>query len=95
MMLETEMAVLKKLSHPNVLCLYEIIDDNSINKLYLITELAKNGNLKEKVEKDNLSPDQIRIYFRQLILALQYCHECANIVHRDIKPENILLDEND
>lgn len=39
-MLETEMAVLKKLNHPNVLQLYEIIDDSSINKLYLITEIA-------------------------------------------------------
>lgn len=28
-------------------------------------------------------------------MALEYCHECANIIHRDIKPENILLDEND
>lgn len=27
--------------------------------------------------------------------AIEYCHECANIVHRDIKPENILIDEND
>ena len=30
-----------------------------------------------------------------MISALEYCHECANIVHRDIKPENILIDEND
>lgn len=37
----------------------------------------------------------MRIYFRDLICALEYCHECANIIHRDIKPENILIDEHD
>ena len=34
-------------------------------------------------------------WFRDLICALEYCHECAGIIHRDIKPENILIDEND
>ena len=42
-----------------------------------------------------LSEELIRKYFRQLILAVEYCHESAKIIHRDIKPDNILLDEND
>jgi len=37
----------------------------------------------------------MRKIFRQLVLALEYCHEVVNILHRDIKPENILIDEND
>lgn len=37
----------------------------------------------------------MRKYFRQLISAVEYCHENARIIHRDIKPENILIDEND
>lgn len=39
--------------------------------------------------------EDIRRYFRDLISALEYCHDCAQIIHRDIKPENILIDDND
>lgn len=42
---ETEMAILKKLNHPNIVKLYEIIDDPKHEKLYLITEYIKNGDL--------------------------------------------------
>ena len=52
------MAILKKLDHPNVLRCAEIIDDNSSNKLFLITEWVKNGSLdalinnKERIDED-------------------------------------------
>lgn len=57
--LETEMAILKKLDHPNVLRLYEVIDDNTDDKLYLVTELVQNGTLEEKLTqlKGTLSED--------------------------------------
>jgi calcium/calmodulin-dependent protein kinase kinase 2 len=42
-----------------------------------------------------LTEERCRKYFRQLISAVEYCHECAQIIHRDIKPENILIDSND
>jgi serine/threonine protein kinase len=39
--------------------------------------------------------DLMRKIFRQLITAMEYCHDVVKILHRDIKPENILIDEND
>lgn len=42
-----------------------------------------------------MEQEDIRKYFRDLIGALEYCHECAHIIHRDIKPENILIDDSD
>jgi serine/threonine protein kinase len=39
------MAILKKLDHPNIVKLFEIIDDPTHDKLYLITEHVKGGNL--------------------------------------------------
>lgn len=84
--------------HPNIVTLYEIIDDPTHDKLYLVTELVKNGTLQSIImpSKDaSLTEEKIWKYFRQLIAALEYCHENARIIHRDIKPENILLDEND
>jgi serine/threonine protein kinase len=34
----------------------------------------------------------VRLYFRQLISAIHYCHEVRKLAHRDIKPENMMLD---
>eukprot|EP00347_Sterkiella_histriomuscorum_P020907 403336004 len=93
--LETEMAILKKLDHPNVLALYEIINDQTTDKLYFVTEIVLGGSLGHKINgKKPIPEEDIWSYFRDLISALEYCHECAQIIHRDIKPENILVDEN-
>lgn len=53
-----------------------------------------NGNLEDMIQKQPLTEEECRLYFRDLISAVEYCHECAKIVHRDIKPENILIDDN-
>jgi calcium/calmodulin-dependent protein kinase kinase 2 len=97
---KTEMAVMQKLNHPHILKMFEIIDDPNENKLYLIMEFVKNGNLAKRIRFDkgfftdpNYAP--MRKYFRQLVMGLEYCHDVVNIIHRDIKPENILIDEND
>jgi len=72
--------------------LFEILDDPSLNKLYIVTELVKNGTLGENMEKRMLTTEEVRRYFRDLINALEYCHEIAGVIHRDIKPENVLID---
>lgn len=46
---QTEMAVMKKLDHPHLVKLYEIIDDPHQHKLYLITEFVSKGTLKHRV----------------------------------------------
>ena len=33
-------------------------------------------------------------YFRQIICALYYMHNVANVCHRDVKLENMLMDSN-
>ena len=40
---------MKKLDHPYILKLYEIIDDADSQKLYLIIELVRNGSLVKRV----------------------------------------------
>ena len=63
--IKREIAIMKKLEHPNVLRLFEVLDDPNVNKLYLVLEYMKNGDLlhfiKErdiKEEKDNSSKDK-------------------------------------
>ncbi|CAG9317342.1 unnamed protein product [Blepharisma stoltei] len=85
-----EIEIMEKLEHPNVLQLYEVIENDVCNKIYMILEFAPGGTLNEispMEEKEAL------YYFKQLILGLEYLHEKALVVHRDIKPQNLLLDE--
>jgi len=42
-----EVAIMKKLEHKNVLRLYEVMDDPKVNKMYLVLEYCKNGDLMQ------------------------------------------------
>ncbi len=93
--IEREVAIMKKMNHPHIVRLIEIIDDPNHHKQYLIQEFIPNGDLLEKIkqyDKNPLSEQNLRKYFRQLMTAVWYCHEIVNIFHRDIKPDNILID---
>ncbi|KAI9839660.1 MAG: hypothetical protein M1819_002286 [Sarea resinae] len=87
--LQQEIAVLKSVSHPNLLCLKDTFDEE--DGVYIVLELAAEGELFNWiVMKQKLSEDEARKVFIQLFQGIQYLHE-RNIVHRDVKPENILL----
>jgi len=47
-----EVAIMKKLVHPNVLRLYEVLDDPNVNKMYLVLEYMKNGDLITLLERE-------------------------------------------
>lgn len=55
--IKQEMAIMKKLDHPHLVKLYEVIDDPKEKKIYLITELIKKGDLNKKVKN---SPDWLK-----------------------------------
>lgn len=38
-----EIDILKELNHPNIIRLYEVIDDEKDDKLYLVLEYAERG----------------------------------------------------
>ncbi|KAM4707779.1 calcium/calmodulin-dependent protein kinase kinase 2 isoform 2-T4 [Discoglossus pictus] len=87
-----EIAILKKLDHPNVVKLVEVLDDPSEDHLYMVFELVKRGPVMEIPAAKTLTEDQGRFYFQDLIKGIEYLHY-QKIIHRDIKPSNLLVGE--
>ena len=86
----TEIKVLRKLKHPNIIRLKGWFEDEE--NIYLVLEYIP-GKDCSKFFKHNLpTKSQLRKIMKQLIEALLYCHS-RGIVHRDIKLENILIDD--
>ncbi|XP_063081663.1 calcium/calmodulin-dependent protein kinase kinase 2 isoform X4 [Cavia porcellus] len=85
-----EIAILKKLDHPNVVKLVEVLDDPNEDHLYMVFELVNQGPVMEVPTLKPLSEDQARFYFQDLIKGIEYLH-FQKIIHRDIKPSNLLV----
>ncbi|XP_074527746.1 calcium/calmodulin-dependent protein kinase kinase 1 isoform X2 [Halichoeres trimaculatus] len=85
-----EIAILKKLDHINIVKLVEVLDDPAEDNLHMVFELMRKGPVMEVPTDNPLSEEQARLYFRDVILGIEYLHY-QKIVHRDIKPSNLLL----
>ncbi len=90
---QTEIEIMIKLTHPNILKIYEVFEDERY--FYLIIEKCNGGELFEKIQKKIsegklYSEKDIAKIFEQFISAIAYCH-ANGICHRDLKPENILF----
>ncbi|XP_031428912.1 serine/threonine-protein kinase DCLK1-like isoform X2 [Clupea harengus] len=90
-MIQNEVAILRRVKHPNVVLLIEEMDTYS--ELYLVMELVKGGDLFDAITSSNkyTERDASGMLFN-LASAIKYLH-VLNIVHRDIKPENLLVYE--
>ncbi|KAK8509298.1 hypothetical protein V6N13_062347 [Hibiscus sabdariffa] len=88
--IKREISVMKMVKHPNIVELHEVMASKS--KIYIAMELVRGGELFSKVAKGRLKEDAARIYFQQLVSAVDFCHS-RGVYHRDLKPENLLLDE--
>jgi serine/threonine protein kinase len=91
---QREIEIMKLLSHPNIVKLIDVIEKPDECTTYLIAEYVSGGELFDYiVANGTVKERQARIFLRQIISAVEFCH--ANlIVHRDLKPENLLLDAN-
>ncbi|NWW42972.1 KKCC2 kinase, partial [Pedionomus torquatus] len=91
-----EIAILKKLDHPNVVKLVEVLDDPSEDHLYMgkcpLPCGSRGVPVMEIPTLKPLSEDQARFYFQDLIKGIEYLHY-QKIIHRDIKPSNLLVGE--
>lgn len=92
-----EIQIMKECNHPNVVQLYQVIDDLKYDKILLVIEYCKFGEIEWKTynhyyekyyKKNGLTINKI---LRDVINGLEYLHNYKNIIHRDLKPSNLLI----
>ena len=84
-----EARLLATLSHANVVPVFEVGEWSG--GVYLVTELARGGTLRDALAAGRPWPDIVRL-FVQAGRGLAAAHR-AGLVHRDVKPDNVLVHE--
>ena len=84
---ESEINILSKLDHPNIINLKDIFEDKK--ELCLIYEYCAGIDLYETIDDGYpLNEFEAKIIFKQILNGLKYLHK-HKIVHLNIKPESI------
>jgi len=91
-----EIAIMKKLSHKNIVNLVEVLDSEKM--VYLVLEYLPDGSIAHsspRIKKiGDTHQNKFRKYVRDMVEGLSYLHS-QRICHSDIKPENILIGNDD
>jgi serine/threonine protein kinase len=79
-----EINLMELLEHPNIVRLIETYE--TTDTLYLVMEYVEGLNLDEYLQKNKgkLTEGNARDIFRQIVKAMDYCHD-NRVVHRDLK----------
>ena len=86
-----EATVLRRLHHPNVVRLLDVVEEG--DDIVLVMPYLSGGNLAERVGQHGPAPaDEIDRLAQRLLGALTEAHT-AGIIHRDVKPANVLYDD--
>jgi len=86
----TEARSVSRLSHPNIVPLFEA--DRHEGQPYLVYELVPGGTLAEVIRKRGALPVQEAVSMMIDVLDALAAAHTAGVVHRDLKPSNILFD---
>ena len=87
--LRREAQALARVTHPNVLSVYDAGVDGSP---YLVMQLVDGETLGQHLARTRPRPDQVISLFLQAARGLSAIH-AAGLIHRDVKPSNILVDK--
>ena len=90
----SEVDILVRLRHPNILSVFGLIDDD-VTCLQLVMAFASLGELGVYLRQstDSLPLDQQLGFCLQICYGLRYLHS-QNVAHRDLKSLNILITKN-
>lgn len=87
---QQEVRLIARLEHPHILPVYDSGEYQGIP--YLVMRYLEAGTLKERIQGQKLSLNEVNRLFTQFADALHYAHE-QGIIHRDIKPSNAMIDK--
>uniref|UniRef100_M4BSS6 Mitogen-activated protein kinase n=1 Tax=Hyaloperonospora arabidopsidis (strain Emoy2) TaxID=559515 RepID=M4BSS6_HYAAE len=88
-----ELCLLRQLSHPHLIQLYDIPRPERLSYLediYLVTDLMETDLHRVIHSTQTLTDEHVAHFMRQILRALTYLHS-ADVLHRDLKPSNILV----
>lgn len=74
-----EVEILRKLSHPNICKLYDVIETE--DTMNIVMEYAPGTLLSYVMERGGLAEIDAHRFFAQIVSAIEYCHR-SNIIHR-------------
>lgn len=90
--LPREIAILQRVSHPNIITILQIIETEL--RCFFMLEIAENGDLLDYINTRRYLPEpEARFIFTQMSQAIGFCHD-RDVVHRDLKCENVMLNRN-
>jgi Nif-specific regulatory protein len=84
-----EFSLLKGLSHPNIVRIFDFGYDEALQRFYFTQELVAGTSLTE-FSREETKPSVLENLFLQALQGLAYLHS-QNVVHGDIKPDNLLV----
>lgn len=86
---KNEAAAAQKLSHPNIVAIYDMGNDEDIH--YIVREYIDGLTLDELIKAKKKLPWRNTLKISaQILSAVDHAHK-NNIVHRDIKPLNVMI----
>jgi hypothetical protein len=87
---------LARLTHPHIVRLYDLGENDGEVLYYLVLEYLRGGTLKARQGTEPWPVVRVVEVLRSIALALDYAHrQNPPIVHRDLKPANILFGDHD
>jgi len=90
--IQTEIELLKKLDHPNIVKYIDFIQTKT--NINIILEYVEGGSLHQLVKQNGMLGEYlVQVFTKQVLEGLDYLHS-QGIVHRDIKGANLLYTKN-
>lgn len=91
--LMSEIFILKRITHPNIIQLHDIIEKPG--KIHLVLEYCKGGDLSMYLQRHGRVPEATAKHFMQQLASGLKILRDNNLIHRDLKPQNLLLSTHD